>query len=93
MIIEWLGKESGLWFGMMTEGVVAVSFSGCALHCVHNLREILRICIHYPERGMLVQPCIALATSVPMGSFRPRKSRPLSSSFSWSDFFHCYCMI
>ena len=77
MTIEWLGEECGLWFGMMIEGVVAVSFSGRALHCVPNLRKNLSIRTHYPERRMLVSPGIALATSVPSGSFRPRKSQPI----------------
>lgn len=54
MTIEWLGEESGLWFGMMIEGVVAVRFSGRALHCVRNLRETLSIRTHYPERRVLV---------------------------------------
>lgn len=56
MTIEWLGEESGLWIGMMIEGVVAVSFSGRALHCVPNLSKNLSIRTHYPERRMLVQP-------------------------------------
>ena len=80
MTIGWLGEESGVWFGRMIKGVVAVTFFGRGLHYVHNPRETLSICTHYPERRMLVQPCIALAASVPFGLFRPRKSRPISPS-------------
>jgi hypothetical protein len=47
--VERLGEVSGLWFGMMIEGVVVVSFSGRVLHCVHNLRKDLSICTHYPN--------------------------------------------
>ena len=93
MTIEWLGEESGLWFGMMIEGVVAVSFSGRALHCVPNLSKNLGIRTHYPEHRMLIRPWYCACYIRTSWIVSPQKEPANSPGLSWSDLIHCYCMI
>lgn len=73
MTIEWLGEESGLWFGMMIEGVVAVNFSGRALHCVHNLRETLSISHTIQNARCSSSPVLRLLHPYPLDRFAPER--------------------